>query len=87
MQCPLSAQPPQKVRELPRAFLLAQLTDYFHSPPPAGVVETDYSLWRCAETGLEFCEPPLPGNAAFYEWVSSFASYAIPRRGSLASYL
>ena len=75
MQCPLSAQPPQKVRELPRAFLLAQLTDYFHSPPPAGVVETDYSLWRCAETGLEFCEPPLPGNAAFYEWVSSFASY------------
>jgi len=75
MQSPLSQTPPEKVRDLSREFLLAQLADYFHAPPPPGIVESDYSLWRCAETGLEFCAPPLAGNAAFYEWVSSFASY------------
>jgi SAM-dependent methyltransferase len=75
MHCPLSQSPPQKVRDLPADFLLAQLGDYFHAPPPAGIVEADYSVWRCAETGLEFCDPPLTGNAAFYEWVSGFASY------------
>jgi len=56
-------------------MLLKELGGYFHAPVPEDIVETDYSLWRCAETGLEFCDPPLPGNAAFYEWVSSFASY------------
>ena len=75
MSSPLSQLPPQKIRDLPRGFLLAQLADYFHAPPPDDIVETDYALWRCAETGLEFCAPPLPGNAAFYEWVSRFASY------------
>jgi SAM-dependent methyltransferase len=75
MMSPLSPQPPQKIRDLPCDFLLAELTAYFHSTPPPGIVETDYSLWRCAETGLEFCAPPLPGNVAFYEWVSSFPSY------------
>lgn len=75
MNSPLSQLPPEKIRDLPRDFLLAKLAGYFHASPPGPVVETDYSLWRCVETGLEFCHPPLPGNAAFYEWVSSFASY------------
>lgn len=75
MKSPLSQAPPQKIRDLPREFLLAQLSDYFHAPSPPEIVETDYTLWRCAETGLEFCQPPLPGNEAFYQWVSSFASY------------
>ena len=75
MQSPLSQQPPQKIRDLPRELILAKLADYFHTPPAGEIVETDYSLWRCAETGLEFCHPPLPGNEAFYKWVSSFASY------------
>ena len=75
MHYPLSQAPPQKVRDLSRDFLLTKLGDYFHAPPPVGIVETDYSIWRCSETGLEFCDPPLTGNTAFYEWVSSFASY------------
>jgi SAM-dependent methyltransferase len=75
MQSPLSLKQPQKVRDLPREFLLANLGDYFKTSPPSGIVETGYALWRCAETGLEFCDPPLPGNTPFYEWVSSFSSY------------
>jgi 2-polyprenyl-3-methyl-5-hydroxy-6-metoxy-1,4-benzoquinol methylase len=75
MKSPLSSKPPEKIRDLPRDLLLAKLADYFHAPPAKEIVETDYSLWRCAETGLEFCDPPLPGNEAFYKWVSSFTNY------------
>jgi SAM-dependent methyltransferase len=75
MSSPLSRLPPQRIRDLTREFLLAQLADYFHAPPPGEIIETDYSLWRCTETGLEFCDPPLPGNIAFYEWAGGFASY------------
>jgi hypothetical protein len=75
MNSPLSKLAPQKIRDLPRQFLLEQLEEFFRAVPPAGIVETDYALWRCAETGLEFCEPALPGSVAFYEWVSSFPSY------------
>ena len=75
MSSPLSQLPPRKIRDLTREFLLAQLAGYFHAPTPREIVETGYSLWRCRETGLEFCDPPLPGNTAFYEWASGFASY------------
>lgn len=72
---PLSQQPPEKIRDLPAQFLRAQLGAYFQAAPPDELVETDYALWRCTETGLEFSWPLLPGNAQFYKWVSSFESY------------
>ena len=75
MRSPLSQQPAEKIRDLPRTFLHARLAEYFHAPAPAEIVTEDYSLWRCIETGLEFCAPPVPGNPAFYEWVSGFDGY------------
>jgi SAM-dependent methyltransferase len=72
---PLSQLPPKKIRDLSQTFLLDQLEDYYDTRPPAEVVECDYALWECAETGLQFAWPPLPGNLCFYEWVSSFPSY------------
>ena len=72
---PLSSRPPRKIRDLSQGFLLERLEDYYQSRPPAAVVETDYSLWECAETGLQFAWPMRAGNVAFYEWVSSFKSY------------
>jgi SAM-dependent methyltransferase len=72
---PLSAMPPRKLRDLPRSFLLDQLAQYYGARPPAGVVESDYALWECVETGLQFAWPPQPGSLEFYEWVSRFASY------------
>ncbi len=74
-QSPLSALPPKKVRDLSRQFILDQLAIYYKSEPPPEAVEGDYSIWKCAETGLEFAWPMLPGNAVFYQWISSFASY------------
>jgi 2-polyprenyl-3-methyl-5-hydroxy-6-metoxy-1,4-benzoquinol methylase len=75
MRSPVSALPPKKIRALPQSFLREQLEKYYQMKPPEPVVERDYTLWECTETGLQFAEPMLPGNAAFYEWVSSFASY------------
>ena len=72
---PLSALAPEQIRGLPRTFLLEQLELYYETKPPGQIVECDYSLWRCVETGLEFCWPMLPGNTAFYEWVSGFETY------------
>jgi SAM-dependent methyltransferase len=72
---PLSHVPPFKIRDLPREFLLDQLDQYYGSQPPDDAVECDYSLWECAETGLQFAWPVTPGNDRFYEWVSGFASY------------
>ena len=75
VRSPLSQQPPEKIRDLPAPFLRTQLAAYFQTSPPDELVETDYALWRCTETGLEFGWPLLPGNAQFYTWVSGFASY------------
>ncbi|MDD5138886.1 MAG: class I SAM-dependent methyltransferase [Verrucomicrobiales bacterium] len=72
---PLSTLPPKKIRDLPRTFLLDRLADYYGARPPAEAVECDYALWECAETGLQFAWPAVPGSLRFYEWVSGFASY------------
>ena len=72
---PLSLVPPKKIRDLPASFLLEKLGAYYQATPPPKVVETDYALWECAETKLQFAWPPIPGNASFYEWISHFESY------------
>jgi SAM-dependent methyltransferase len=74
-QSPLSSLPPKKIRDLSRAFVLEQLAYYFSAEPPAASVECDYSLWECAETGLQFAWPMLPGNTVFYGWLAGFESY------------
>src|SRR5208283_3231027 len=61
--------------DLPKSFLLERLERHYQAKPPPQIVERDYSLWQCAETGLQFAWPMLPGNAVFYEWVSSFEVY------------
>ena len=48
---------------------------HYQAKPPPQIVETDYSLWQCAETGLQFAAPMLPGTVAFYQWVSGFDIY------------
>lgn len=72
---PLSNLPPKKIRDLPQSFLLRELELQYGAKAPEGVVETDYSLWECAETGLQFAWPMLPGNIVFYEWISGFSTY------------
>jgi 2-polyprenyl-3-methyl-5-hydroxy-6-metoxy-1,4-benzoquinol methylase len=72
---PLSQLPPKKIRDLPQKFLLEQLELYYKTRPPGQVVETDYALWECIQTGLQFAWPMVSGNVGFYEWISGFASY------------
>ena len=71
----MSALPPRKIRDLPKAFILSQLESYYGVRPPADAVEEDYSLWECVETGLQFAWPMVPGNSVFYAWLAGFESY------------
>src|SRR5581483_8656792 len=75
LRSPLSDRAPVRVRDLPKPFLLERLEEYYGEKPPPELVATDYALWRCAETGLEFAWPMQPGSARFYEWISRFPSY------------
>ncbi len=72
---PLSPLPPKKIRELSRTFILEKLAEYHAAQPPEDSVESDYSMWECAETGLQFAWPMLPGNTAFYAWLAGFTTY------------
>src|SRR6185369_790269 len=72
---PLSSTAPEKVRTLPRTFILEQLERYFGTRPPAESLECDYELWRCAETDLEFAWPLRAGNDVFYQWLAGFKTY------------
>ena len=72
---PLSSAQPTKVCDLPKETIFRFLKAYYGTQPPAEIIETDYTLWRCSETGIEFAWPMTPGNHAFYEWISSFDSY------------
>jgi SAM-dependent methyltransferase len=77
---PVSSSIPLKILDLPRARLLTELSRYFNSPIPSQAIETDYSLWRCSETGLEFSWPLSPGNPIFYDWISQFPAYYPSKR-------
>lgn len=72
---PLSARAPVRVYELSRGKLTDCLAEYFGEAPPAGTVECDYTLWRCAETGFEFAWPAKAGSEAFYRWIGQFDFY------------
>lgn len=72
---PLSDAPPRKLRDLPKSFLLRELETYYNTRPPDDVVDGDYELYECAETGFQFAWPQRPGSAAFYNWVTQFPTY------------
>jgi len=72
---PLSIERPIWLYDLPKEFIITSLSTYFDSPCPWEAVNQDYSVWKCSETGLEFCWPLEPGNKIFYQWLSNFNSY------------
>lgn len=72
---PLGDSHSLRLNILPQTRIIHELSRYFQSPCPPESVDCDYELFRCAETGLEFCSPALPGNKIFYSWISSFPNY------------
>jgi SAM-dependent methyltransferase len=72
---PVSGAPPEFVSALPKKELEEAYAAYFGTQPPSDAFTTDYTLWRCSTTGMEFCWPAQGGNQSFYEWVSSHSFY------------
>ncbi|MEI8329918.1 MAG: class I SAM-dependent methyltransferase [Chlamydiia bacterium] len=75
VKSPISLKEPIKLYELSKDNIKNQLSKYFSRDVPDNIIDTDYSIWRCSETSLEFCWPQEPGNKNFYEWISLFSSY------------
>jgi 2-polyprenyl-3-methyl-5-hydroxy-6-metoxy-1,4-benzoquinol methylase len=72
---PITGRPARKIRDLPASFIRSALCEYYGEEPPVGACECDYTMWECAETGLQFAHPAKQGNTIFYRWVGRFASY------------
>jgi SAM-dependent methyltransferase len=72
---PISDAPPEFIKDLPKEKLSQSYAEYFGTQPPSGAFNTDYTLWRCSDTAMEFCWPPQGGSKSFYEWISSHPFY------------
>ncbi|MEI8329943.1 MAG: class I SAM-dependent methyltransferase [Chlamydiia bacterium] len=75
VKSPISLKEPLKLYDLSKDHIKEMLSKYFSRDVPSNIIDIDYSVWRCSETGLEFSWPQEPGNRHFYEWISLFSSY------------
>ena len=56
------------------------LARLFGQPVPPAVELIDYNLRRCQDCTLEFATPMLPGNQAFYDWITAAEKYTARKR-------
>jgi SAM-dependent methyltransferase len=60
---------------LAAAKIRARLDEALPSPVPAALPISDYEMRECGKCGLVFADPMQPGDAVYYEWVTSFPEY------------
>jgi SAM-dependent methyltransferase len=60
---------------LAAADIRARLDGELPTPVPAALAIADYEMRECGKCGLVFADPMQPGDAAYYEWVTSFPEY------------
>lgn len=75
MKSPLSNLPPEKTKYLSKEYIINELYKYYGDNPPENILQGDYEMYRCSETGFEFCHPPIPGSELFYNWIGNQSSY------------
>lgn len=73
-QCPICNGKSIAVSALKSNFLKSELEKYFNYTAP-GIEILDYNLYRCQTCSLEFVDPPVPGNDAYYTWLSHRPGY------------
>ncbi len=47
----------------------------FVRPFPEEAKSPDYAMMKCTKCGLVYATPAVPGNACFYEWITSTQNY------------
>jgi 2-polyprenyl-3-methyl-5-hydroxy-6-metoxy-1,4-benzoquinol methylase len=66
LQCPVCGSSSAPVYTLSKAKIVSGLNRFFNTSFDPAIVTTDYTIVRCQSCTLEFADPILPGNDAFY---------------------
>jgi 2-polyprenyl-3-methyl-5-hydroxy-6-metoxy-1,4-benzoquinol methylase len=69
-RCPICHVNATLVKRITRAELFNDIRKGLELEMPPAAMETDYNLLRCPSCTLEFADPMLPGNSAFYHWLA-----------------
>ncbi|WP_404385056.1 class I SAM-dependent methyltransferase [Caenispirillum salinarum] len=75
LRCPVCGDTSKAILDLPVETIRADLRRVFRQDLPPDLIETDYTMRRCAACDLVFADPMRPGSAAFYAWLTAFDSY------------
>jgi 2-polyprenyl-3-methyl-5-hydroxy-6-metoxy-1,4-benzoquinol methylase len=65
-QCPICGSSSAPVYTLSKGKIVAGLNKFFNTSFDPAIITTDYTIVRCSRCTLEFADPMLPGNDAFY---------------------
>ncbi len=75
MRCIVCAGPCRHAHSWTRAELRAAYETKVGKPFPEHADCPDYTMWACSSCGLEFPDPVVPGDAAFYGWITTMPNY------------
>jgi 2-polyprenyl-3-methyl-5-hydroxy-6-metoxy-1,4-benzoquinol methylase len=73
--CILCGETETKPHRLDGAAIRRSLMEYFGSALPDNLSIRDYDMLECGNCGLVSACPMIPGDDAFYKWITSHANY------------
>ncbi|MGL5890097.1 MAG: class I SAM-dependent methyltransferase, partial [Bacteroidia bacterium] len=65
-QCPICGSSSAPVYTLSKEKIVSGLNKFFNTAFDPAIVTTDYTIVQCSSCTLQFADPMLPGNDAFY---------------------
>lgn len=75
MQCIVCEGACRHAHSWTRAELRVAFEAKVGKPFPTDTECPDYTMWACESCGLEFPDPVIPGDAAFYGWITTMPNY------------
>ena len=80
MQCPICGGDSVSIHAVDGPAIRAGLAQSFRAEAPEALTFPDYDIRDCTECSLGFSDPMLPGDQAFYDWITSREGYTARMR-------
>ena len=80
MTCPICGGDSVSIDTVDQPAIRAGLAESFRTEVPASLTFPDYDVRDCKECSLGFSDPMLPGDPAFYDWITSREGYTAKLR-------
>lgn len=74
IKCPLCDSPSKLVKSLNTDFIESSLAKFYNETIPE-INLVDYSIFKCEQCSLEFCNPIFGGTKKFYDWIIHQPNY------------